>query len=89
RANAAAAGFDVLDARDWSAHVTNPLQGLFDFVARLGRRPWGRRLLTWHNRMLRAMTDDDWREFDQAARAHRFVRSRSRYIAHVLTPAAA
>jgi ubiquinone/menaquinone biosynthesis C-methylase UbiE len=88
RASATGAGFEVLEARDWSAHVTNPLQGLFNFVARLGRRRWGRRALTVHNRMLRAMTDDDWREFDRAARAHRLIRRRSRYVALVLTPAA-
>jgi hypothetical protein len=39
--------------------------------------------------MLRSLTEEDWDAFDRSARAHRFVRSRSRYIALVLTPAAA
>jgi len=86
RANAVAAGFDVIEMRNWSAHVTDPLQSIFNLVAWLGRRRWGRRLLVVHNSMLRSLTADDWAEFDRSARAHRAVRQRSRYVALVLSP---
>jgi ubiquinone/menaquinone biosynthesis C-methylase UbiE len=84
--NAVAAGFDVIEMRNWSAHVTDPLQSMFNLVAFLGRRAWGRRLLVRHNRMLRSLTEEDWDAFDRSARAHRAVRQRSRYVALVLSP---
>ena len=85
RANAEANGFHVDACRDWSAHVTMPIQSLFNLVAWLGRRRWGRRVMTIQNPMLRALTTDDWREFDRAARAHKVMRANSRYMALVLT----
>jgi len=85
RANAEANGFRVDACRDWSAHVTMPIQSLFNLVAWLGRRRWGRRVMTIQNPMLRALTTDDWREFDRAARAHKVMRANSRYMALVLT----
>jgi len=84
RANAEANGFRVDACRDWSAHVTMPIQSLFNLVAWLGRRRWGRRIMTIHNPMLRALTDDDWREFARSARAHKLLRANSRYMALVL-----
>jgi len=88
RANAAAAGFDVVAVRDWTAHVTAPIQSLFELVAWLGRRRWGRRALALQNPMLRALSATDWQEFDRSAKAHKLLRSNSRYIALVLAPAA-
>ena len=89
RANATAAGFDVIAVRDWTAHVTSPIQSLFNIVAWLGRRGWGRRALALQNPMLRALNAGDWQEFDRSARAHKVLRRSSRYIALVLTPIAA
>lgn len=88
RANAHAQGFDVIALQDWSAHVTNPIQSIFDMVAWLGKRGWGRRLLVQHNRMLGSLSGEDWEAFDASARAHRLVRKSSRYMALVLSPAA-
>jgi len=85
RAYAEANGFRVDACRDWSAHVTMPIQSLFNLVAWLGRRRWGRRVMTMQNPMLRALTTDDWRAFDRAARAHKVMRANSRYMALVLT----
>ena len=88
RANAAAAGFDVLEMRDWSAHVTEPVQSLFNLVAWLGRRRWSRRVMTFQNPMLRSLNDDDWRAFDRAAKSHKRLRASSSYTALVLAPSA-
>jgi ubiquinone/menaquinone biosynthesis C-methylase UbiE len=86
RANAAAAGFDVLEMRDWSAHVTEPVQSLFNLVAWLGRRRWGRRVMTIQNPLLHSLSADDWVAFDRASKAHKRLRTSSSYTALVLTP---
>ncbi len=88
RANAAAAGLDVVAVHNWTAHVTEPVQSLFNLVAWLSRRRWGRRGMTIQNPMLRALTVEDWEAFDRAANAHKVLRGNSRYIALVLAPAA-
>ncbi len=88
RANAAAAGFDVLEMRDWSAHVTEPVQSLFNLVAWLGRRRWGRRVMTIQNPLLRSLSADDWVAFGRASKAHKRVRASSSYTALVLAPSA-
>ena len=83
--NAQANGFAVEACLDWSSHVTAPLRTIFDLVAGLARRRWGRTLLTWYHPPLRALTDDDWREFARSAAAHRFIHQHTQYTALVLT----
>jgi tocopherol O-methyltransferase len=85
RTNAETNGFHVDACHDWSPHVTMPIQSLFNLVAWLGRRRWGRRVMTTQNPMLRALSDDDWRGFDRSARAHKVLRANSRYTALVLS----
>jgi MPBQ/MSBQ methyltransferase len=83
--NARVNGFAVDACLDWSSHVTAPIQTVFDCVAALCQRGWGRGLLLRLSPLLRALSDDDWREFVRAARAHRELHRRTQYTALVLT----
>jgi SAM-dependent methyltransferase len=76
-------GFRVDVQQDWSGHVTDPLQTVFQLVAFLARRRWGQRLLSTYNPLLRSMTAKDWRDLEHSARAHTAVRRHSRYAAYV------
>lgn len=80
-------GFRVRAQHDWSGHVTDPLQTVFQLVAVLARRRWGQRLLAAYNPLLRSMTVDDWCELEHSARAHTAVRRHSRYAAFVFDAA--
>lgn len=82
--NARMNGFNVEACLDWSSHVTAPLRTIFNCVAGLAQRTWGRALLVQQNPLLRALTDEDWREFARSARAHSDVQRHSQYIALVL-----
>jgi SAM-dependent methyltransferase len=83
--NARANGFAVDACIDWSSHVTAPVQTVFDCVAALSRRGWGRKLLLRLSPLLQALSDDDWEEFGRAARAHRALHQHTQYTALVLT----
>lgn len=85
QSNAVANGFHIEACHDWSAHVTAPLGTVFELVAGLARRPWGRRLLLGQNPMLRSLSDHDWEDFAVSARAHRYLEKHASYIALVLT----
>ncbi|MFI5398266.1 MAG: class I SAM-dependent methyltransferase [Candidatus Binatia bacterium] len=83
--NAVKNGFHVEACRDWSAHVTAPLGTVFELVAWLARRRWGRRLLLQQNPLLRSLSDQDWEDFTQSAHAHRYLEKHASYIALILT----
>ncbi|MBI1815365.1 MAG: class I SAM-dependent methyltransferase [Deltaproteobacteria bacterium] len=83
--NARTNGFNVEACLDWSSHVTAPLRTIFKCVAGLAQRTWGRALLLQQNPLLRALTDEDWREFARSARAHSDVQRHSQYVALVLS----
>ena len=83
--NARASGFAVAACVDWSSHVSAPVQTVFETVAALSQRPWGRKLLFLLSPLLQSLSDDDWREFGHAARAHRVLHERTQYTALVLT----
>ncbi len=80
---AASAGLITEAFQDWSYGVTRPLQSMFDSLAWLGRRQWGRNLITTVNPLLGSMTDEDWREIDQSAKAHRHLGKLAQYVAFV------
>jgi SAM-dependent methyltransferase len=82
--NARENGFAVEACLDWSTHVTAPLRTIFDSVAGLAQRRWGRALLLRYHPLLRALTDEDWREFIRSADAHKYVHRHTRYAALVL-----
>lgn len=82
--NARRNGFAVEACLDWSSHVTAPLRTIFDTVAGLARWRWGRRLLCSYHPPLRALSDDDWREFGRAAVAHGAIHRAAQYAALVL-----
>jgi MPBQ/MSBQ methyltransferase len=81
---ARANGFQVKACLDWSSHVTAPILSVFLAVAWLARRAWGRAALRGLHPLLRAITDEDWREFIEAARAHHYVYRYVQYVALVL-----
>jgi MPBQ/MSBQ methyltransferase len=66
-----AVGFDVIKECDWSRQVLEPLVTRMRLAVWLARRPWGRKLLERINPQLHALDDDDWRELDLSAEAHR------------------
>lgn len=79
--NADASGMRIVRQLDWSGHVTDPLQTVFQLVAWLGRRAWGQRLLATYNPLLSSFTAADWSDLQDSARAHTAVRRHSRYAA--------
>ena len=83
--NAEANGFTVDACLDWSSHVTAPIITIFDVIARLAQRPFGRALLRRFNPLLRPLSDADWSAFVQSAYAHQRVHACAKYIALVLT----
>ena len=83
--NARANGFQVNACLDWSSHVTAPMVTVFLAVASLARWAWGRAALRGFHPLLRAITDEDWREFIGSARAHRYVHRHVQYVALVLS----
>jgi ubiquinone/menaquinone biosynthesis C-methylase UbiE len=83
REHARAAGMELTRTVDWSRRVTDALQQLFERLTWLAGRTWGRRLLGGYNPQLRGMSDEDWRELALSAKAHRFARSYSKYVALV------
>lgn len=82
--NARANGFEIEGCLDWSPHVTAPLRTIFESVARLAKRTWGRALLVWYNPLLRALNDDDWQAFIRSAGAHQYIHRFTQYTALVL-----
>lgn len=77
------AGFEVHSCRDWTRHVTRPIVRRFRVAAWLGRRSWGRRLLSWRHPLLQATSDDDWREIEASARASHLLSPHYAYTAFV------
>jgi SAM-dependent methyltransferase len=78
------AGFDLERCLDWTRCVAAPLQLMFEIVAWLGLRGWGRRLLVSTNPLLRRMSTAEWQDLAASARAHHDSRRHTRYIALVL-----
>jgi len=76
-------GLSLAKRSDWSGHVTDPLQTVFQLVAWLARRRWGQKLAETFNPLLRSMTPGDWQGLEQSAVAHTAVRKHSRYVAFV------
>ncbi|HVJ84295.1 MAG TPA: methyltransferase domain-containing protein [Caulifigura sp.] len=85
RAVARSAGFQTVRSLDWSNHVTAPFQATFEWLLKLRRRPWWWRRMLTVNPMLRSLTDGEWNELEEIARAQDYVRRRSKYMAFVLT----
>lgn len=80
-AAARSAGFQQLSVTDWSYSVLDPVQSLFDCLARLGNNPLGRAFLCWRNPLYRSFSSSDWKEVTRAAEAHRYLRQQSCYVA--------
>lgn len=78
-----AAGFHMLSSRDWSQHVTRPIQTLFERLSALGGTSWGRQFLAWTNPLYRSFSIRDWEQVAQAVRGHEHVRRYSKYMAFV------
>jgi MPBQ/MSBQ methyltransferase len=76
-------GFHMNSLEDWSYHVVDPIQSLFDCLSVLGNSWLGRAFLCWRNPLYRSFSTDDWKEVARAAEAHRFVRHHSKYVAFV------
>lgn len=77
------AGLESVLYLNWSRQVTNSIQGLFEFVSRLGNNSLGRRFLEWRNPLYRSINPQDWKEIARAVRAHKHVQKFSKYIAFV------
>ncbi|MDB5340047.1 MAG: SAM-dependent methyltransferase [Planctomycetaceae bacterium] len=77
------AGFRLLSSRDWSQHVTRPIQTLFERLSALGRTSWGRRILAWINPLYRSFSTQDWEQVALAVRGHEHVRRFSKYMAFI------
>lgn len=78
------AGFSIEEIHNWSRVVTRPLSFTFKTVAWLGRNRSRRKLLFQLNPLLRSMTEEDWADLDESAKAHAYVCERIDYIAVVL-----
>jgi MPBQ/MSBQ methyltransferase len=77
------AGFRMLSRRDWSQHVTRPMQSLFERLSSLGSTSWGRRILAWKNPLYRSFSTQDWEQVAHAVHGHEHVRRFSKYMAFV------
>jgi len=81
--SARAAGLEPTKVIDWSGRVTHALQKVFERVIWLGSTAMGRRIITgWYPQLL-GLTDADWNEVGESARAHRRTCQLSRYHAMV------
>ncbi len=76
-------GFEMLSRRDWSPHVTRPIQRIFQCLSTLGNSHWGRRFLLWKNPLYRSFSQADWQNVASAVRAHDHVHRYSKYMAFV------
>ena len=80
---ARAAGFVVTSVANWTSRVTRPMQGMFRFLAFMGRSALGRKLLRLHNPLYGSVSVADWANALRAVRAHEHVQRHSRYMAFV------
>jgi MPBQ/MSBQ methyltransferase len=76
-------GFHVSARRDWSGHVTQPMQLQLQLLYLLSRSKLGRRILCWKNPLFRSFSTDDWNACTSTVAAHQHVMSHSRYMAFV------
>ena len=77
------AGFEVESCRDWTRHVSKPINLRWRVAAWLGQRGWGQRLLTLFYPLSRGVSNSDWREARTAAEAGRQFEPHYAYMAYV------
>jgi MPBQ/MSBQ methyltransferase len=77
------AGFQVESCLDWTRHVSASIVFRFRFVAWLGQRGWGRRLLKRFHPLTWGISDADWRELKASAEASHYLRPYYAYMAYV------
>ncbi|WP_197453328.1 class I SAM-dependent methyltransferase [Caulifigura coniformis] len=79
------AGFKEVETVDWSDRVTAPFQATFESLLAVRKRPWLRRRVLGVNPLLNSLSEDDWKQLEEIAKAHDYVRRRSQYMAFVFT----